>query len=64
MPMDEINLKYQEYSVEGLENAPETFPGLFAGRNGGELLVRVTADPTRARQANQGAGAAATSDAA
>jgi NADPH-dependent curcumin reductase CurA len=33
-------LAYREDIVEGLENAPEAFLGLFEGRNFGKLLVR------------------------
>ncbi len=33
--------------MEGLENAPQTFLGLFRGENFGKLLVRVGNDPTR-----------------
>ncbi len=36
---------YQEQIVEGLENAPEAFLGLFTGQNTGKLLVRVSPDP-------------------
>lgn len=39
---------YQEQIVEGLENAPEAFLGLFTGQNLGKLLVRVSPDPTAA----------------
>lgn len=37
-------VRYREDVVDGLENAPEAFRGLLAGRNVGKLLVRV-ADP-------------------
>jgi NADPH-dependent curcumin reductase CurA len=40
-------LKYQEDIVEGLENAPRAFLGLFEGKNLGKLLVRVSDDPTQ-----------------
>ncbi|MFQ6017316.1 MAG: NADP-dependent oxidoreductase [Kiloniellaceae bacterium] len=40
-------IKYREDIVEGLENAPDAFRGLFQGRNFGKLLVRVSPDPTR-----------------
>ncbi|MFZ1058016.1 MAG: NADP-dependent oxidoreductase, partial [Candidatus Rokuibacteriota bacterium] len=43
----EGGLKYREDIVEGLENAPSAFLGLFQGRNFGKLLVRVGDDPTR-----------------
>lgn len=34
-------LKYREHVVDGLENAPEAFLGLFKGTNFGKLLVRL-----------------------
>ncbi len=34
-------LRYREDIVEGLENAPQAFLGLFEGRNFGKLVVRV-----------------------
>lgn len=34
------HLSYREDIVDGLENAPEAFLGLFTGRNFGKLLVR------------------------
>ncbi len=40
------SVRYREDVVEGLENAPEAFRGLLAGRNFGKLLVRVSEDPT------------------
>jgi len=40
-------LKYRETIVDGLDNAPQAFLGLFHGENIGKLLVQVTADPTR-----------------
>ena len=39
-------VRYREDVVEGLEQAPEAFRGLLAGRNVGKLLVRVGPDPT------------------
>ena len=33
--------------VQGLENAPRAFLGLFRGDNFGKLLVRVSSDPTK-----------------
>lgn len=45
--VQEGRLKYREDIVEGLENAPGAFLGLFQGRNFGKLLVRVGHDPTR-----------------
>jgi NADPH-dependent curcumin reductase CurA len=41
------SVRYREDVVDGLENAPEAFRGLLAGRNFGKLLVRVSPDPTR-----------------
>ena len=35
--------------MEGLENAPQAFLGLFRGENFGKLLVRGGDDPTRTR---------------
>ena len=40
-------IKYREDIVDGLENAPRAFLGLFRGENTGKLLVRVSDDPTR-----------------
>jgi len=37
-------LKYMEDIVNGLENAPEAFMGLFHGNNFGKMLVRVSSD--------------------
>ena len=34
-------LQYLEDIVNGLENAPEAFIGLFSGKNFGKLVVRV-----------------------
>ncbi len=39
-------VRYREDIVDGLDQAPEAFRGLLAGRNFGKLLVRVSADPT------------------
>jgi len=39
--MTDGQLKYQEDIVEGLENAPNAFLGLFKGRNNGKLIVAV-----------------------
>jgi NADPH-dependent curcumin reductase CurA len=48
----EGRLKYREDVVEGLDAAPEAFLRLFDGRNFGKLLVRVSADPTRANDSS------------
>jgi NADPH-dependent curcumin reductase CurA len=40
-------MKYREDVVEGLENAPKAFLGLFRGENFGKLIVKVSADPTK-----------------
>ncbi|ARK23722.1 NADP-dependent oxidoreductase [Sporosarcina sp. P37] len=42
----EEKLTYEETIVEGFENIPEAFLGLFEGKNLGKLLVKV-ADPTK-----------------
>ena len=47
--LKEGKIRYKEDVVEGLENAPRAFLGLFRGENFGKLLVRVGDDPTRAR---------------
>jgi hypothetical protein len=38
----EKKLKYTENIVEGLENSPKAFIGLFAGENLGKQLVKVS----------------------
>jgi NADPH-dependent curcumin reductase CurA len=38
-------LKWQETIVEGLENAPRAFLGLFTGENMGKMLVRLRQAP-------------------
>ncbi|MBM3585457.1 MAG: NADP-dependent oxidoreductase [Alphaproteobacteria bacterium] len=43
----EGRIKYRETVVDGLENAPKAFIGLFTGANIGKQLVRVGPDPTR-----------------
>ena len=35
-------IKYREDVVDGLENAPEAFLGLFSGANFGKLVVKVS----------------------
>lgn len=35
-------IKYREDMVDGLENAPEAFLGLFRGANFGKLVVKVS----------------------
>ena len=40
-------LKYREDVVDGLDRAPEAFIGLLQGRNLGNLVVKLGADPTR-----------------
>ena len=44
----EGRLKYVETIVEGFEEAPRAFLGLFAGENLGKQLVKV-ADPSGAK---------------
>jgi NADPH-dependent curcumin reductase CurA len=39
-------VRYREDVVDGLQNAPEAFRGMLAGRNFGKVLVRVSDDPT------------------
>jgi NADPH-dependent curcumin reductase len=40
--MAEGKIRYREHVVEGLENAPEAFLGLFKGANFGKLVVKVS----------------------
>ena len=40
-------IKFREDIVDGLDNAPNAFIGLLAGKNFGKLMVRVSPDPTR-----------------
>jgi hypothetical protein len=35
-------LHYREEIVDGIENAPEAFIGLFEGKNFGKLVIRVS----------------------
>ena len=35
-------MHYREHVVDGLENAPEAFMGLFTGANFGKLVVKVS----------------------
>jgi NADPH-dependent curcumin reductase CurA len=42
--INEGRMKYQESIVDGLENAPQAFIGLFHGENIGKQLVRVAAE--------------------
>jgi hypothetical protein len=35
-------IKYREDIVDGLENAPQAFLGLFSGQNFGKLVVKVS----------------------
>ena len=38
--LNEGKVKYREEIVEGLENAPKAFLGLFSGKNTGKLLIK------------------------
>jgi NADPH-dependent curcumin reductase CurA len=42
----EDKITWRETIVEGLENAPQAFIGLFTGQNFGKMLVKVGPDPT------------------
>ena len=44
--MADGSVRYREDVVEGLQNAPEAFRGMLAGRNFGKALIRVSDDPT------------------
>jgi len=40
--LKEKKLKYTENIIEGLENAPKAFIGLFSGENIGKQIVKVS----------------------
>ncbi len=42
--LSEGRLKYRETIVDGIENTPRAFIGLFSGENIGKMLVRVSAE--------------------
>ena len=42
----EGRIKWRETILEGIENAPKAFIGLFKGENFGKMLVKVGPDPT------------------
>ena len=39
------NIKWKETIVDGIENAPQAFIGLFRGENLGKMIVKVGPDP-------------------
>ena len=43
--VSEGRIKWKETMVEGIENAPKAFIGLFKGENFGKMLVKVGPDP-------------------
>jgi NADPH-dependent curcumin reductase CurA len=43
--VDEGRIKWKETVVEGIENAPKAFLGLFKGENFGKMLVKIGPDP-------------------
>jgi NADPH-dependent curcumin reductase CurA len=44
--MTEGKIKWKETIVDGIENAPEAFIGLFNGENFGKMIVKVGPNPT------------------
>jgi NADPH-dependent curcumin reductase CurA len=42
--LEQGKIKYEETILEGLENAPAAFAGLFTGLNTGKMLVRLSED--------------------
>ena len=42
--MRDGRLRYRETVVDGIENAPKAFLGLFRGENIGKMLVKVGPD--------------------
>lgn len=47
MWLKEGKIRYRQDVVDGLENAPRAFLGLFRGENLGKLIVKVSDDPSR-----------------
>ena len=43
----EGRIKWKETVVEGIENAPKAFLGLFKGENFGKMLVKIESNPSR-----------------
>jgi NADPH-dependent curcumin reductase CurA len=43
--VDEGKIKWKETIIEGIENAPKAFLGLFKGENFGKMLVKIGLDP-------------------
>jgi hypothetical protein len=43
--LKERRIKSEETVVEGIENAPKAFLGLFSGDNLGKMVVRLAPDP-------------------
>jgi NADPH-dependent curcumin reductase CurA len=43
----EGRIKWKETVVEGIENAPKAFLGLFKGENFGKMLVKIEPDPSK-----------------
>jgi NADPH-dependent curcumin reductase len=35
-------LRYKEHVVEGIENSPKAFLGLYSGKNFGKLVVKIS----------------------
>ena len=44
--IEEGNIKWKETIVEGIENAPQAFVGLFKGDNFGKMIVKIGPDVT------------------
>ena len=38
-------VKWKETIVDGIENAPKAFIGLFKGENFGKMIVKIGSDP-------------------
>jgi NADPH-dependent curcumin reductase CurA len=43
--VSEGRIKWKETILEGIENAPKAFLGLFKGENFGKMLVKIGPDP-------------------
>ena len=41
----ETDFEWKETVVDGIENAPKAFTGLFKGENFGKMIVKIGPDP-------------------
>ena len=43
--LSEGKIKYREQLINGLENAPEAFIGMLAGKNFGKVVIQIAPHP-------------------